>query len=366
MSNSCPLCLTTLPATPSWMCASGRCSVPPDAAPGVTGPITSGPESSVTSCRVCGGPVVEVCAVSTCHFMLPRRWRDTASTHVVMAGARASGKSVYLGVLVKQLELLGDLSGTRVAAATSRTAATYREDYERPLFEQRGILDPTRGQETTFGRLEPMIFEITPQVGARHFLVVTDVAGEDMERTPLDRSRLRAFAAADAVVLLYDPLSLPDVLAAVSGLVPEQRGTGDSWAVLSNVVDLVESRTPKVAVAVSKFDVLHSARSVPGVELGSIMANPGAAFCREPDRRGPYDEEDGLLLHEEIQSLLQWLGAASLVNAMGRLTNAHNVEHRFFAVSALGDAPEGAFLHDRGIAPFRCLDPLRWVLRGRT
>lgn len=367
MSNTCPLCLTTLAVTPSWMCASGRCPAPADSAPGVSGPIASAPDgsSAATSCRVCAGPVVEVCAVPTCHFVLPRRWRDTASTHVVMAGARASGKSVYLGVLIKQLELLGDLTGTRVAAATARTSGMYREVYERPLYEQRGILPPTGTQETTVGRIEPLVFELVPQVGPRHFLVVTDFGGEDLERTPLDRARLRAFHAADAVVLLYDPLSLPDVTAAVSGLVPEQRAIGDSWAVLSNVVDLVENRSVKVAVAMSKFDVLHAARAVPGVELGRIMQNPGAAFCREPERRGPYDDQDGLLLHEEIRSLLQWLGAATLVNAMGRLTHAHNVDHRFFAVSALGDAPEGAFLHDRGIAPFRCLDPLRWVLQGR-
>lgn len=365
MSNTCPLCLTTLSPLPTWMCASGRCPAPPDAAPGVTGPLLTASEGTAqaTTCRACSGPLVEVCATSTCHFTLPRRWRDTASTHVVMAGARASGKSVYLGVLIKQLELLGDLTGTRVTAATTRTAATYRDVYERPLYEQRGILEPTRAQETAAGRLEPMVFEVVPQAGARHFLVVTDFGGEDLERTPLDRTRLRAFTVADAVVLLYDPLSLPDVIAAVSGLVPRQRIVGDSWAVLSNVVDLVEGRTPKVAVAISKFDVLHAARAVPGVELGRIMQNPGAAFCREPERRGPYDEQDGQLLHAEIQSLLHWLGSASLVNAMGRLTHAHNVEHRFFAVSALGDAPDGAFLHDRGIAPFRCLDPLRWVLR---
>ena len=35
--------------------------------------------------------------------------------------------------------------------------------------------------------------------------------------------------------------------------------------------------------------------------------------------------------------------------------------HRYFAISALGQPPDGNRLNVRGIAPFRCTDPPRWV-----
>jgi hypothetical protein len=35
--------------------------------------------------------------------------------------------------------------------------------------------------------------------------------------------------------------------------------------------------------------------------------------------------------------------------------------HRYFVISALGQPPAGNRLNSRGIAPFRSVDPLRWV-----
>jgi hypothetical protein len=37
------------------------------------------------------------------------------------------------------------------------------------------------------------------------------------------------------------------------------------------------------------------------------------------------------------------------------------LRHRFFVVSAHCQPPSGQRLHARGIAPFRCVDPVRWV-----
>jgi hypothetical protein len=173
---------------------------------------------------------------------------------------------------------------------------------------------------------------------------------------------------ADGVLFLFDPLSLRDVRDQLIGLVP----LPDVWdpekprVVLSNILRLIEGRRPRLALAMSKFDVLQAMRSVDGGDLSRIMQNTGAAFAREPGWRGPYPEHDGRLLHEEIRSLLHWVGAGWLVTAMERLEIQQGIDQRFFALSALGDAPAGRYLHDRGITPFRCLDPIRWMLTGRA
>ena len=65
-------------------------------------------------------------------------WEDSVTHCVVMAGARASGKSLYLAVLIKQLELMALQRFTRVTikAADESTRQRYKENYERPLYEE--------------------------------------------------------------------------------------------------------------------------------------------------------------------------------------------------------------------------------------
>ncbi len=75
-----------------------------------------------------------------------------------------------------------------------------------------------------------------------------------------------------------------------------------------------------------------------------------------------YDDVDGQLLDAEVRSLLQRLDASPLLHApVSPITNRY-FDSRFFAVSALGDSPQGNELNASGISPFRCMDPVRWVL----
>ena len=372
----CPRCFAELPAVQAWMCTSGQCAPGQGAPPGVTGPVqkTERPETGPrpagpVTCEKCHGGTVEVCPVKSCRFVLPFGWRETPSTCVVMAGARNAGKSLYIAVLVKQLEQYGELVGIQVAPATRASAKLYHSVYEEPLFAQRGMLVPTGSVQLADAyQREPLVLEFAHRSSARHHLVIRDVAGEDLEADSLDRDTVRVLENADGVLFLFDPLSLRDVRDQLIGLVP----LPDVWdpekprVVLSNILRLIEGRRPRLALAMSKFDVLQAMRSVDGGDLSRIMQNTGAAFAREPGWRGPYPEHDGRLLHEEIRSLLHWVGTGWLVTAMERLEIQQGIDQRFFALSALGDAPAGRYLHDRGITPFRCLDPIRWMLTGRA
>jgi len=376
--SKCPRCFTELPLTQAWMCATGRCAPAADAPRGVTGPIqtievpaggTRLPSDEPATCTSCKGAMVEVCTVPTCRFTLPPGWRETPSTCVVMAGARGSGKSMYIAVLVKQLEQFGELAGIRVSPATHPSATLYSTVYEKPLFEQRGMLPPTPPLSNADGhQREPLVLEFAPRAGARHYLALRDVGGEDLEAASLDLENLQFLSNADSVLFLFDPLSLPDVREQLFGIVPMPATpvSGESAAVLDNILRLIRGRRPRLALVLSKFDVLQAMRDVHGADLSLIMQNTGVAFARELGWRGHYAERDGQLLHEEIRSLLQWLGVSWLVTAMERLSVQQGIDQRFFAVSALGDSPDGAYLHDRGIAPFRCLDPIRWILAGRA
>jgi hypothetical protein len=284
-----------------------------------------------------------------------------------MNGARATGKSLYIAVVVKQLRQLARELGTTMQFANNSTRETYTQVYEQPLFLERGLMPPTpRSNTDNSYQREPLIFSLGMIKGVRRFVVIRDVAGEDMERPPSQATHLQFLAHADAVFFMFDPLAVPNVRAKLVDLVPAQlQSGGDPVVVLGNFLNLVGGSVPRLGVILSKFDALQELRQVEDVEWRSIMSNSGAAFLRDPSDDGTtYNSADGALLHEEVRSLLYKLDAGAIVLNLENPQDGRKIPYRFFAVSALGESPDGRELHARGIAPFRCLDPVKWVLNA--
>ncbi|MGW6694923.1 hypothetical protein ACWF62_14245 [Rhodococcus sp. NPDC054953] len=314
-----------------------------------------------------GGPAVEVCPV--CRYRLPAGWREAQATCIAMAGARATGKTVYIAVLVKSLQLLGERLGFVVEPATPETEVNYSEHYEKPLYRERGILESTPAAHTgnPYQR-EPLVFSLGTWKGVRRYLVIRDVAGEDLEDPKnVTAPSMRFFAHADGVVFLFDPLKVDSVRWQLQDLVPTQdRVGGDPRAVLRTVLSIVGDGDPALAVVLSKFDALHALQHVEGGDWSAVMSNRGAAFSRDSSLvRAPYNERDGQLLHEEVRSLLAKLEAQTMVLSVEQPHTGAELHSRFFAVSALGESPVGDRLHESGISPFRVLDPVRWILTGQ-
>jgi len=318
------------------------------------------PPASVAS-QSLQAPVVEVCPL--CHFELPQAWREGHAVCIAMAGARATGKSLYIAVLVKQLQLLCEQLGVSMEPVNRATANAYATNYERPLFEQRGLLPPTPTVLTqASSQREPLIYSIGAWHGVRRYLVLRDVAGEDMESGDLHAPPFHFFARADAVFFMFDPLRVKSIRDQLQDLLPAQAVSGgDPRTVLNNLVMAIGRGQPKLAVILSKFDALRVLRDVEGSEWSLIMSNAGSAYLRDSSDDRRYNDVDGRLLHEEVRSLLIRLNAGSMVAAVENPSNQMHLEHRYFVVSALGQPPSGNRLHARGIAPFRCADPVRWV-----
>ncbi|MFP5347641.1 MAG: TRAFAC clade GTPase domain-containing protein [Actinomycetes bacterium] len=379
--SKCPHCFRALPPDRYvFACRSGKCTPNHDAeASAFHGASISTPPLRVLTapenarrgwtpgqsvhCAACGGPTYEACP--WCHYWLLEGWRHAEVTCLAMAGARATGKSFYIAVAVKQLERLAEQMNVALQPATQQTQRSYTERYEKPLYEDRGIIPPTPPATTADSyQRHPLIFSLGMRDGRRTYLVLRDVAGEDLENHSTDAFHLQFFAHASAVVFLFDPLWVPEVYGQLQGLLPHQlfRG-GDPRKVLANVLRLIDSGRPRLAVTISKFDALQALRRVEGTDWSRVMSNAGAAFQRDPGLAPEYDYRDGELLHHEVRSLLQRLHAGAVVAAVENPHTGEPLAHRFFAVSALGESAEGERLHDRGISPFRCLDPIRWAMQ---
>ena len=295
-----------------------------------------------------------------CDRPFPEGWHDDHVTCLALAGGRSTGKSIYIGVLVAQLKEFVRQQHGYLRFATAESARLYAENYQRQLFEERGMLNSTPTLKHGSYQREPLVISIDAPDRPRHHLVVRDTAGEDLER-PSPEVDLSYLGAADAVIFLFDPCHVREVQEKLR-LPPAQ--ARQPHEVLDNVLELMHPGRPRIAVALSKFDVLQRLgdKEVPGWQ--EIMTNPGAAFRREPEFARPYDEVDGALLHEEVRSLLLRFGAHEITNRIAVIERTQPDRVRYFAVSALGAMPQGLHVNPQGIAPFRCMDPIRWACAG--
>ncbi|MCW2606751.1 MAG: hypothetical protein JWO60_1444 [Frankiales bacterium] len=383
MLTRCPHCFTQLPEDRYAFRCVGACSEEEDRELSISRgseerhkpvfhvPPVPGTHRDTADCLQCSVTSdAEVCP--TCHYGLLRGWRWATTTCVAMAGARASGKSIYIGVLVKQAQLWCERYGHALVAPDPRTDEQYTRVYETPLFERRGLIPPT---PTAAARLspqrEPLVFDMGqfegPQGLRHHMLVLRDVAGEDLESPATAPGPFRFFGNADVIAFLFDPMRLPEVRGQLDGTVDTQQlQGGDPVEVLRNLIRLMRggssfgpALTTPLALVVGKFDTLAELADVEGGPMAPVMGNPGATFNLDPSLEPVFLRDDADRLQAELESLLVRLNARSLLN----LVDASFEHRRLFAVSALGALPaDSESVSARGIAPFRVLDPLKWAL----
>jgi Double-GTPase 2 len=325
-------------------------------------------------CPKCQGETtIRICPV--CHSRLPVHFGKVGNRLIVPVGAKESGKTVFMTVLVHELmHQAGQRFNAALTGADEHSRHRFASDYEQPLYRQLRLLAPTTGDQA------PLVFRFTTerhraragrlgQAGLfgkgvsghgdpqRTLLSFFDTAGEDLRSQQSIEQNVRYLGAADGVVLLLDPLQMRGARerAAPGTLLPDL--TEDEPAiVLENVTDLLLSsrggRPDKrigrpLAIVFTKMDALmHDLK-----ETSPLRRSP-------PDQ--PYfDERDSLEVHTEIQRLLaRWDGTR-----IDQIAQHNYSQYRYFGVSALGETPtEDNRVSARGIRPYRVADPILWIL----
>ncbi|WP_257182922.1 hypothetical protein [Corynebacterium cystitidis] len=317
-------------------------------------------------------------------YPLPEGWQNSGVITFAMAGARTSGKSVYMAIVVKLLKHLCIEYGGAFDYANDATRESYHVNYEAPLFglngESRRVLGATRPAESPEAyQHRPLIFRLGRHTLANGttqniFVVFRDVAGEDLEAMDFESRMpyLDFFQHVDSVIYLYDPLAVPEIRDLLAGSVPmDAVSTAEPVAVLKNVVRAIGPHRPEIALTLAKFDIMQeiprlnlsstAAISSDSIDWKQVMDNLGAAFRRAGSRYAkPYDAADAELLHQETHSMLLNLRAREMFNVLNQpILGIEPHDYRCYVVSSLGASPTGEHIDDSGIAPFRLLDPLR-------
>jgi len=328
------------------------------------GGLTGGSTNSA-NCPDCGNTSnYRVCPV--CHSQLPAQFGMVGNRLVGMAGAKDSGKTVFMTVLLHELRnRVGAQFNAALMGADDETLRRFGTEYEDELYDRGHMFASTQRAAANDGRVDPLVFRFTaPSGGLRgsraqqSLMSFFDTAGEDFESLDSVEVNTRYLACADGILLLLDPLQMKGArdLAAPGTPLP---GTGPQYQSPETILTRVTERLLKqnrggreqigkpIAVVFSKIDALwHTFGN--GSPLRATVPQDGA-----------FDEADSLNVHEEIRHLLRnWEGAQ-----IDMILRNHYPRHRFFGVSALGQPPTADNdVSASGIQPYRVADPLLWLL----
>ncbi len=280
-----------------------------------------------------------------CHMQLPVHFGKVSSKLIALVGAKESGKTVYMTVLVHELmHRVGEDLNASISGADDETRRRFASDYELPLYQKKQLLASTTTAAAT--NRAPLLFRFTSETRSRlgrhglgdprrTLLSFFDTAGEDLRSAKSVEENVHYLSAADGVLLLLDPLQMRGArdLAAPGTKLPTLGAVGDEPAnVLERVTDLImknegtkaRQRIAKpLAIVFTKIDaLLHEFRET--------------SPLRQPPVSTPYfDERDGRAVHAEIQRrLARWEGSR-----IDQIAQKNYQAYRYFGVSALGETP---------------------------
>jgi ABC-type dipeptide/oligopeptide/nickel transport system ATPase component len=286
-----------------------------------------------------------------------------------LVGAKGSGKTVLMTVLVKQLrEVVGQRFGAAVMVATdnpdgSRGLTDYRENREEPLYSGRRL--PPGTQQNVAARRSPVVLRwqqpvkgLLGRTGVQSTIMsFVDTAGEDLG--DLDTAfTLSYLSAADSLMVALDPFTVPGARAWLNlppGAVKSNDGA--PLEVLSRLTELLRTE--------------HSVKTRKRIRIPvAVVFTKMDAFFGQLDRHSPlmqasssspaYDESAGQEMHEHMRALLSKWGAADIDTHL----SLNYDTFRYFAVSALGAEPDysSGRLAAGGVQPHRVDDPVLWLL----
>lgn len=378
--SKCPLCFTDVGTVEaSWQCVNRDCASEATEHPAVKaylgremkikqrrrevrpkdhrGPWTPRLEQH---CTKCGAHMERSCLV--CQQPIPKDIDTSDVICVALTGARATGKSVSIGVMRLFVEKLVE----ELRSALTFESRYSQTDESKEYLDQ--ILTGKAYPATPPGIARSLLYSLGQLNGKHRYLAFRDIAGEDLEKSDSSLN-LSFLGRADLVIFLFDPLAIRSIRDALESVIPRQGEPGqDPQRVLGTVLGHISNGRPHLAVCLAKVDALQ-ALGEQNSPLSPVFTNAGTTLVREAPKRtigGPaYDQADGLLLSEEVRSTLMLLNGTSIVNMVENPATKVVLPHRFFATSALGAAADGELLPDHGITPFRVLDPLLWILNEK-
>lgn len=299
-----------------------------------------------------------------CHMDLPHTTGAYRNLIFAVIGAKESGKSHYIAVLVDQIKKhLGPSLELLLEPLNDETIKRYREVFYSPIFTDKVQIRGTQSALVDRRVQMPLVFSLV-RTGKNLFggraikgvvtLVFFDTAGEDLNDRDIMATVNKYIYRADGILLLLDPLQLPRVRDRLgSGRQLPQVNT-ETASIVERTTELIRAGrelslttmipTP-LAVAFSKFDALE-----PLIDSQLQLNSPS-------NHASGFDVADFEAVSAEMEALLAEWDSKDLRFKVG----THYKRFGFFGLSALGCSPDASGKIPR-VLPRRVEDPFLWLL----
>ncbi len=293
--------------------------------------------------------------------IIPQRCIASKSLPIALVGAKATGKSNYICVLVNEIRKRMSVGFDTMINMSCDTATktNYEELYYRPLYREKMQISATDS-----GEVPPMIFPIDFPKGKQVTLTFYDTAGENLDSKELIEMNNGYIPHSKGIIMLLDPLQLPELRSRLAEKLNLPEENTSPFIVLDTIITNLEgmlgNKAKKfdipLAVVFTKMDALDEFEDILPMESNLRVDSEHvehSAFMLDEFENTQREMEDLL------SNILGEGGYAEFYNKMERFKS-----HAIFGVSALGVNPdENGCLPPSGVKPRRVLDPLLWILK---
>jgi GTPase SAR1 family protein len=315
-----------------------------------------------------------------CHNTLPTGYglRDTLLISIL--GDARSGKSVFLTMLIAELENNPDLTSKLTFIGDARVRDIFTENYQKPLLKEHTLVSSTKRK-----KIPPFAFNFWYQYKAEGGnimentldIIFYDIAGEDLRDDAAIRQNGYNIRDSSGLIFLADPTNfamLKDLFRfsddALIDAVPADNSNQHIFDTLYNYFIGFEKNKSAIpfALALSKSDLFRYARfdffdNKPENRIQNLL--------EDESHKDAVNMRCTKALNFEVRELLSHLKEDALVNnAMGCFSSVN-----CFAVSSLGKKPTAEQITDpltnetieRGYidgppVPFRVKEAFYWIL----
>lgn len=305
-----------------------------------------------TSIRIC----------PACRQQLPSSVDRLSDLTIAVVGAKESGKSHFIALLILRIIDLYAEFGWNLMPMDEATEDRYKREFKRPLFDDRQTINTTASAR---GGATPLLYSLRLGKGLfsrRIMLVFFDAAGEDLENASNLPYIDQYIYNSDGIICLLDPLQLPTVRESLlahghsENELPQRNA--DTGTIIGRIARLIHSSKNlgnrkiniPLAIAFSKMDFVRDAGESARIVYDALYqeSRHKGAFCQ-----AEFDNIDGLMRSwvSEIDDSAEIIQDCSEFKKTG-----------FFGFSALGSNPTNQTLQ-RKPQPFRVEDPFLWILK---
>lgn len=303
-----------------------------------------------------------------CHNELPREMVETGGFIISIIGARSSGKTNYITILINELKNKGHLIDIGIYETgvgrkpEEYTIARYEKDFYDVLYKKQKCHAPTTVNDPR--SKIPLIYKLfSTKKKEQAYLVFYDTAGENFTDNKAIAEKARFLKNSDGIIFLLDTFCVPSVHEKLKHRLKLDDIELKYDRILSNLLSYFDEQTDKskfyskpIALTFSKIDALlknddlFSDASLPGIRISS-----NSQFLNSKG----YSLDDVESIDLGIKSGLDSWGENSFVSIIDSPVHFKG-NAKYFGVSAFGDMPANGSIQN--INPYRVLDPLIWIL----